>query len=132
VNISSDAAFGGATDMFVYSLAKAALVNATKAAALNCQSYQIRINTVAMGQTATESELAFQSKSDQDWLSKADAQHPMGRLLRPIDIVASIGHLLSPASRMITGSVIPLCPEFIVGTLPPPHHQDDKDTSSNN
>lgn len=35
----------------------------------------------------------------------------MGRLLRPVDIAATVGHLLSDASAMMTGTIIDLHPE---------------------
>lgn len=39
----------------------------------------------------------------------------MGRLLRPVDIAATVGHLLSDASAMITGTIIDLHPEMVSG-----------------
>lgn len=39
--------------------------------------------------------------------------HPMGRLLRPVDIAATVGHLLSDASAMMTSAVIDLHPETV-------------------
>ncbi|CAN0180850.1 unnamed protein product [Hapterophycus canaliculatus] len=37
----------------------------------------------------------------------------MGRLLRPVDIAATVGHLLSDASAMMTGTIIDLHPEMV-------------------
>lgn len=39
--------------------------------------------------------------------------HVMGRLLRPVDIAATVGHLLSDASAMMTGTIIDLHPEMV-------------------
>lgn len=38
--------------------------------------------------------------------------HAMGRLLRPVDIAATVGHLLSDASAMMTGTIVDLHPEM--------------------
>lgn len=37
----------------------------------------------------------------------------MGRLLRPVDIASTVGHLLSDASAMITGTIVDLHPELV-------------------
>lgn len=42
----------------------------------------------------------------------------MGRLLRPVDIAATVGHLLSDASAMITGTIVDLHPEMASGSVP--------------
>lgn len=107
VNVSSVASHGGAPFIFAYSAAKAALNVATKTAALELRP-RIRVNALAMGWTLTDNENTHQSRHNPDWLVDAETHHPMGRLLRPVDLVATIGHLLSPASVMITGAIIDL------------------------
>lgn len=37
----------------------------------------------------------------------------MGRLLRPVDIAATVGHLLSDSSAMMTGTIVDLHPERV-------------------
>lgn len=39
--------------------------------------------------------------------------HRMGRLLRPVDIAATVGHLLSDSSAMMTGTIVDLHPERV-------------------
>lgn len=41
----------------------------------------------------------------------------MGRLLRPVDIAATVGHLLSDASAMMTGTIVDLHPEMASGSV---------------
>lgn len=45
----------------------------------------------------------------------------MGRLLRPVDIAATVGHLLSDASAMMTGTIVDLHPEMVRESL---HNKD--------
>lgn len=37
----------------------------------------------------------------------------MGRLLRPVDVAATVGHLLSDSSAMMTGTIVDLHPERV-------------------
>ncbi|KAJ8605309.1 hypothetical protein CTAYLR_002335 [Chrysophaeum taylorii] len=117
VNVTSVAGYCGAPFIFSYSAAKAALNCATKTAAIELRPSNIRVNAVAMGWTLTDNENASQSAINPNWLAQADASHPFGRILRPVDLAATIGHLLSPAAVMITGTIVDVCPEYISGEL---------------
>lgn len=46
------------------------------------------------------------------WTTFEQKGHAMGRLLRPVDIAATVGHLLSDASAMMTGTIVDLHPEM--------------------
>ena len=119
VNVSSVCGYGGGPFAFAYSAAKAALNCATKCAAVELKPHRVRVNAVAMGWTLTDSEDAGQrAEKGAGWLAAADAAAPIGRLLRPDDLAATIGHLLSPAATMITGAIVDVCPDFTNGTLP--------------
>jgi NAD(P)-dependent dehydrogenase (short-subunit alcohol dehydrogenase family) len=43
-----------------------------------------------------------------NWLEKAEAQQPFGRILRPFDIAYLAAYLLSDQSEMMTGTLIDL------------------------
>ena len=80
----------------------------------------MRVNAIAMGWTLTDSEDKGQSaEKGRGWLAAADAAAPIGRLLRPDDLAATIGHLLSPAATMITGAIVDVCPDFTNGCRRP-------------
>lgn len=71
-----------------------------------------------MGWTFTEYEDELQKKEKgENWLAESEPKHAMRRLLRPIDIAATVGHLLSDATLMMTGSIIDLHPETVAGEL---------------
>lgn len=117
VNIASIAAQGGASWISAYSASKAAVCSLTKTSAFELRSSGIRVNAINMGHCLTDKEDQGQrSWKGEDWLSKAEAQHPMGRLMRPVDVAGTVGHLLSDATMMLTGSIIDFAPEQITGT----------------
>jgi NAD(P)-dependent dehydrogenase (short-subunit alcohol dehydrogenase family) len=116
VNIASIAANGGAPWITAYSASKAAVVSMTKTNATELRPHRIRVNTVNMGWCLTDKEDAGQRAwKGKDWLEKAEQEHPMGRLMRPIDVAGTVGHLLSDAALMLTGAIIDFAPEMITG-----------------
>ncbi|CAM9656612.1 unnamed protein product, partial [Choristocarpus tenellus] len=108
-------AHGGLTKVSTYSVSKAALNAMTKIHAHELRSSRIRVNAINVGWTLTDNEHVVQTEEmgTVDWLQQADKGHAMGRLLRPVDVAATVGHLLSDASLMITGTVVDLHPELV-------------------
>jgi NAD(P)-dependent dehydrogenase (short-subunit alcohol dehydrogenase family) len=103
VNITSIAGKGGAPFIMAYSASKAAAATLTRNNAAELAPHGIRVNAVDMGWCATDNEDALQrSLNGPDWLAQADAQQPLGRILRPADVAATVGFLLSSASTMMT------------------------------
>lgn len=118
VNISSIAAKGGAPFIMAYSASKGALNVLTQNNATELTEHGIRVNSINMGWTYTENENALMvAKGGADWLVEADAQHPMKRLMRPVDVACTVCFLLSPASQMMTGNVLDLHPDTALGML---------------
>jgi len=116
VNISSVASHGGAPFIMAYSVSKAALNALTKNNAAELAPHGIRVNAINMGWSVTENESKVQTANmGIDWISKADAGVPLGRILRPDDIAATVGFLLSDSSALMTGSILNLHPEFPEG-----------------
>merc|ERR1712193_427387 len=78
----------------------------------------IRMNAINMGWTYTENENALMvAKGGPNWLSEADAQMPLKRLMRPVDVACTACFLLSPAAQMMTGNVLDLHPDTALGML---------------
>lgn len=118
VNICSVAAHGGAPFVMAYSVAKAALVTLTKNNAAQLAPNRIRVNGINMGWCQTDNETALQiEQSGSEWVQQADATVPLGRILRPEDVAATVGFLLSGASAMMTGTIVELHPEYAEGML---------------
>jgi len=119
VNIGSNAAYGGAPFIMAYSVSKGALQVMTKNNATELRPARIRVNQINMGWCLTDAENRGQiAEKGPGWIDEADAESAAGRILRPIDTAASVIHLLSDASAMITGAVLDISPDVIVGMLP--------------
>jgi NAD(P)-dependent dehydrogenase (short-subunit alcohol dehydrogenase family) len=108
VNIITMASHGGEPVLTAYASSKGALATLTRNAGYSLQPDRIRVNGLNIGWTATDGENVVQASVGQpsDWLEDADAQAPLGRLLRPEDIAPMVTYLLSDAAQMVTGSVI--------------------------
>ena len=108
VNIITMAGHGGEPVLMAYSASKGGLATLTRNLGYSLQPDRIRVNGLNIGWTATEGEHGVQTGTGQaeDWLAGADAERPLGRLLRPDDIAPMVTYLLSDAARMVTGSVV--------------------------
>jgi glucose 1-dehydrogenase len=101
VGISSPHAFIPIPGSMAYNMAKAALDQMAKTAAVELISHRVRVNVVHPGWTDTPGERKHTSESD---LQKAATALPWGRLGRPEEIARAVVFLCDPASDYITGS----------------------------
>jgi glucose 1-dehydrogenase len=86
-----------------YNMAKAALDQMVRTAALELASHRIRANIVYPGWTDTPGERKYFSE---DVLQRAGAGLPLGRLARAEDIARGVLFLVDPASEYVTGSTL--------------------------
>jgi NAD(P)-dependent dehydrogenase (short-subunit alcohol dehydrogenase family) len=109
VNIITMSAHGGQPYLAPYVAAKAGLIGLTRNAAHAHRWDRIRINGVNIGWTETEGEDAVQREfhgAGDDWLDRAAAELPMGKLGQPEDAAALVILLLSDRSGVVTGSIV--------------------------
>lgn len=108
VNVITITSHGGQPYLFGYAASKGACVTLTKNAAHALRQDRIRVNGINIGWSNTAAEHATQvaSGAGEDWLEKAAAKLPFGRLVEPSDIAALTAFLLSDESGVMTGSII--------------------------
>ena len=109
VNVITMSSHGGQPYLAPYVASKSGLVGLTRNAAFAHRWDRIRINGVNIGWTETEGEDAIQRRfhgADDDWLEKAAASVPMGKLGQVDEIADFVVFLLSERSGVVTGSVI--------------------------
>jgi len=107
VNLASIMGFsGGLFPNPAYQASKGAVVNLTRALALEFAEHNIRVNAVAP--TFVRTDLTTPIFSNPDVLKKVMQHTPLGRLPEVEDIAAAIFFLASPAARCITGVTLPV------------------------
>ena len=111
VNISSVSGMAGDRAMVAYNAAKGAIVNMTRAMAIDYGKNNIRVNVVAPGPTNTP--LFHQDKQ------KFAKNSPLNRIVEPEEVAAAIYFVASPAASAITGEVIPVTAGFEISTGQP-------------
>lgn len=107
--VGSIAHHGGIGELFPYVVAKHSLEAMVRHAAYSLRMEQIRVNLINPGWMNTPAEDAVQKKfhdAPDDWLEKAEAQQPFGRLLDPAEVARGICFMLSGESGMMTGASI--------------------------
>ncbi|MFR0577014.1 SDR family NAD(P)-dependent oxidoreductase [Limosilactobacillus reuteri subsp. suis] len=108
VNISSVSGMAGDRAMVAYNAAKGAIINMTRAMAIDYGKNNIRVNVVAPGPTNTP--LFHQDKQ------KFAKSSPLNRIVELEEVAAAIYFVASPATSAITGEVIPVTAGFEIST----------------
>ncbi len=108
VNISSISSYGGQPFITAYCASKGALNILTKNVAHSQRKHRIRVNAINMGWTATPNEHKTQlaDGNPENWLELADANAPLGRILRPRDVAGMSCFLLSDEAELMTGAIV--------------------------
>jgi NAD(P)-dependent dehydrogenase (short-subunit alcohol dehydrogenase family) len=119
LNIGSVNAYIGEPKLGPYSVSKGGLMTLTRNAASSLGRYRIRVNQINVGWTLTEGEEAVKrlEGAGEDWVEKAVATRPFGRLLLPQDIAVAAAYFAADDSALVTGTVMDL-EQFPVGAPP--------------
>ena len=109
INIGSTSERAGQPFIAPYCASKGALATLTRNSGYALLRNRIRVNQLDIGWMASDGEDRTQREyhgADPDWLSKAAAAQPFGRLLDPAEVARAVGFLASDDSGMMTGAVI--------------------------
>ncbi|MEM7441788.1 MAG: SDR family oxidoreductase [Pseudomonadota bacterium] len=109
VNIGSMSAMGGQPFIAAYCASKGALATMTRNTAYSLMRDRIRVNGLNIGWMATEGEDRIQREyhgAADDWLEKAAAEQPFGRIIDPMDVARAVAFLVTGESGFMTGSVV--------------------------
>jgi NAD(P)-dependent dehydrogenase (short-subunit alcohol dehydrogenase family) len=108
VNILSTSSYGGQHFLAAYSSSKGALGVLTRNVAYALMRDGIRVNGLNIGWMNTPGEHTIQKVAHDapaDWLEKAGAGLPLGRLLEPIEVARAVAFLLSAESMPMSGAL---------------------------
>jgi meso-butanediol dehydrogenase/(S,S)-butanediol dehydrogenase/diacetyl reductase len=109
VNIASDWAFVAGRGEFAYCTSKGAVVQMTRALAIDHARQGVRVNAVAPGDVETPmllSGIAHRGRSAAEGLRENGAAIPMGRVGQPSEIAAAVVFLASDEASFITGTTL--------------------------
>lgn len=105
VNIAS--IYGAVGDIFhaaPYYASKGAVINLTRAFAIEWAQYKINVNAIAPG--FFPSEMTEQVFKDENAMKHILSRTPLGRTGEPLDLKAALMYLSSPASNYVTGQTL--------------------------
>ena len=112
VNLASIMGFsGGIFPNASYQATKGAVVNLTRALALEWAADNIRVNAVAP--TFVRTEFTTPIFGNPELVKRVMHHTPLGRLPEPEEIAAAIVYLCSPAARCVTGITLPVDSGFL-------------------
>ncbi len=109
VNVGSTTGHGGQPKLTAYAMSKGALTIMTKNLAYALMRHGIRVNQVNPGWMDTESEHITQITHDgapDNWLALAEADRPLGRLVKPWEVANLIAYCLSADAGLLTGACV--------------------------
>jgi NAD(P)-dependent dehydrogenase (short-subunit alcohol dehydrogenase family) len=111
VTVGSTDSFTAEQNMAAYCSSKGALLQLSRAAALDAAPMGITVNCVCPGVTDTpmfRGHLARFGGAPQAAIAGLEDRIPIGRLIRPADVAAAICALLSDDMSAVTGALIPV------------------------
>jgi len=108
VNTSSGWGIRGGRNAVSYCASKGAVVNMTRAMAIDHGGQNIRVNCICPGDTDTpmlRDEARQLGQPEEQFLAEAKSR-PLNRYARPLEIAQAVLYLVSDAASFVTGAVL--------------------------
>ena len=108
VNTASGWGLVGGANAAAYCASKGAVVNMTRAMALDHAAQDIRVNCVCPGDTDTDmlrEEARQLGQPDEEFLAAA-SERPLRRIGRPEDVAQAVLYLAGDAASFVTGATL--------------------------
>ena len=106
VNTASVSGLGGDWATAAYNASKGAVVNLTRAMAMDYAKKGVRVNSVCPSFTLTD--MTQDMAKNKKLVAKFMERMPAGRIIMPADVAAVIAFLASDDARMVTGVNLPV------------------------
>lgn len=109
VNIGSMSGLVGQPFLAPYAASKGALATLTRHAGFSLMRHRIHVNQLDIGWMNSDNEraLVLVETGDPDFIDRAAAQKPFGRILDPKEVARAVLWMASDDCGMMTGAVIP-------------------------
>ena len=111
INIASDAGLSGSAHLVAYCASKGALIQLTRAMAIDHAREGIRVVAICPGDVDTpmlRGEFAQRSIDDATGLRQSAASIPLGRVCTPQEVADLVLYVASDSAQFMTGSAIAL------------------------
>ena len=102
---------GGLYPNISYQATKGALVNMTRALAVEWAREGVRVNAVAP--TWVDTDFIAALKANAALMKEVERMTPLGRLAQPQEVARACLFLASPAASMVTGAILPVDGGFL-------------------
>ena len=106
INISSQLALVARENRVAYCSSKAGVANMTRALALEWAQYHITVNAIGPGPTETPGLLDADTQNDDELQQGLAAHMPLGRRMRPEELIGAAVYLASPSASATTGHLL--------------------------
>jgi NAD(P)-dependent dehydrogenase (short-subunit alcohol dehydrogenase family) len=109
VNIGSMSGLAGQPFLASYAGSKGALATLTRNAGFSLMRHKIHVNQIDIGWMNSDHEraLVLSETGDPDFIDRAAAAKPFGRILDPKEVARAVLWMASDDSGMMTGAVVP-------------------------